>query len=80
MGIEGPSSFILYGPPGCGKTYAAEKLVNHLGWPVFKVDSASVASPYIHETSKKISEVFNEAMRCSPSVILIDEMESYTSN
>ncbi|EJE8671944.1 AAA family ATPase [Vibrio vulnificus] len=80
MGIEGPSSFILYGPPGCGKTYAAEKIVNHLGWPVFKVDSASVASPYIHETSKKISEVFDEAIRCAPSVILIDEMESYTSN
>ncbi len=80
MGITGPASFILYGPPGCGKTYAAEKLSNHLDWPIFKIDSASVASPYIHETSKKISETFDKAIKCTPSVILIDEMESYTSN
>ena len=44
------------------------------------MNSATVASPYIHDTSKKISAVFDSAIKSSPSVIVIDEMESYLSN
>ncbi|MCL2146745.1 MAG: ATP-binding protein [Synergistaceae bacterium] len=79
MGIEFPSSIVLYGPPGCGKTYAVERLVEFLDWPSFPIDSSSVGSPYIHETSRKISEVFDKAVKNSPAVIIIDEMESFLS-
>ena len=80
LGIEFPSAVILYGPPGCGKTFAAEKLVAYLDWPCYVINSGSIGSPYIHDTSKKINEIFNKAMEDAPSVILIDEMEAYVSN
>ena len=77
MGIDFPSAFILQGPPGCGKTYAVEKLTEYLDWPCFSIDSGSVGSPYIHETSKKVAAIFDEAMQQAPAVLVIDEMESY---
>jgi len=80
LGIEFPSSVILYGPTGCGKTYAVDRLIEFIELPRFEINSASVASPYIHDTSKKISTVFEEAINKAPSVIVIDEMESYISN
>ncbi len=80
MGITFPSAIVLHGPPGCGKTYAVEKLVEFIDWPSYSIDSNSVGSPYIHETSKKISEVFNKAIDDAPSVIVIDEMESFLSD
>jgi cell division protease FtsH len=79
MGINSPSSFVLYGPPGCGKTYAVEKLAEYLDWPVFTIDSGSVGSMYIHETSRKIADIFQTAMEQSPAVVIIDEMEAFLS-
>jgi SpoVK/Ycf46/Vps4 family AAA+-type ATPase len=80
MGIEFPSAFILQGPPGCGKTYAVEQLLSYLDWPSYHLDSGAVGSPYIHETSKKISELFEQAIENAPSVLVIDEMESFLSS
>ncbi len=79
LGIEFPSAIVLYGPPGCGKTFAIERLVEYLGWPCYHIDSSSVASPYIHETSRKIAGVFTKARENSPSVLIIDEMEAFLS-
>ena len=80
LGIEFPSAIILHGPPGCGKTFAVERLVEFIDWPSYSIDSQSVGSPYIHETSKRISEVFNNAIDAAPAVIVIDEMESFLSD
>jgi len=80
LGIEFPSAIVLHGPPGCGKTFAVERLVEFIDWPSFSINSNSVGSPYIHETSKKISEIFDKALDASPSVIIIDEMESFLSD
>jgi hypothetical protein len=80
MGIDFPSAIVLHGPPGCGKTFAVERLVEFIDWPSYSIDSNSVGSPYIHETSKKISEVFDKAIDGAPSVIVIDEMESFLSD
>ena len=80
FGIDFPAAIVLHGPPGCGKTFAVERLGEHLDWPIFPIDSSSVASPYIHETSKKVGEVFDQAMDTAPSLIVIDEMESYLSD
>jgi len=79
LGIEFPSAIILHGPPGCGKTFAVERLVDYLGWPSFQIEASSVASPYIHETSKKVAEVFDKAMENAPAVLVIDEMEAFLS-
>ena len=80
LGIDFPTAIVLYGPPGCGKTFAVERLVEYLDWPIFYIDSNSIGSPYIHETSRKVGEVFDRAMDAAPAMIVIDEMESYLSD
>jgi SpoVK/Ycf46/Vps4 family AAA+-type ATPase len=80
LGIDFPSAVVLHGPPGCGKTFAVERLVDFLGWPSFQIDASSVASPYIHETSRKVAEVFNKAMENAPAVLVIDEMEAFLAD
>ena len=71
---------VLHGPPGCGKTFAVERLIDFLGWPSFEIDASSVASPYIHETSKRGSRGFDKAMENAPSVLVIDEMEAFLAD
>lgn len=80
LGIGFPSAVILHGPPGCGKTFAVERLVEYLGWPCFEIEASSVASPFIHETSKKVAEVFDQALKNAPSVLIIDEMEAFLAD
>ena len=80
LGIEFPTAILLHGPPGCGKTFAVERLVEYLDWPIFYINARSVGSPYIHETSRKVGEIFDKAMDAAPSMIVIDEMESYLSD
>lgn len=80
MGIEFPSAIILHGAPGCGKTYAVERLVEFLGWPCYTIDSGSIGSSYIHDTSKKIAQVFEDAMKNAPSVVVMDEMEAFLAD
>ena len=80
LGIDFPSAIVLHGPPGCGKTFAVERLVEFIDWPSYSIDSNSLGSPYIHETSKKISQVFDKAIDGAPSVVVIDEMESFLSD
>lgn len=79
MGIGFPGPVLLYGPPGCGKTFAVKKLTEYLGWPVFEITSGTVGSKYIHETSRRISEMFDSAIANAPSVIVIDELEAFLS-
>jgi SpoVK/Ycf46/Vps4 family AAA+-type ATPase len=80
LGINFPSAIILYGPPGSGKTYAVQKLTDYLEWPMFEVDASSIGSPYIHETSKKIADIFKRAIESSPSILVIDEMDAFLSD
>ena len=80
LGVDFPPPIILHGPPGCGKSFAVERLIEFIDWPNYSIDSNSIGSPYIHETSKKISAVFDKAIAAAPSVIVIDEMESFLSD
>lgn len=80
LGIDFPAAMVIHGPPGCGKTFAVERLVEFIDWPSYSINSNSVGSPYIHQTSKKISEVFDQAIDEAPSVVIIDEMESFLSH
>lgn len=51
-----------------------------MGWKRFDIDASSIASSYIHETSKKTSEVFKAAIDAAPSILVIDEMEAFLSD
>lgn len=80
LGIGFPPAIVLEGPPGCGKTFAVERLVEFLGWPLYSIEASSVASPYIHETSRKVASIFEQAIEHAPSVIVIDEMEAFLTD
>ncbi|HEV7611618.1 MAG TPA: AAA family ATPase [Steroidobacteraceae bacterium] len=80
LGVDFPGAIVLHGPPGCGKTFAVEQLIEFLGWPSYTVDASSVASPYIHDTSRKVAALFDEAMKNSPAVLIIDEMEAFVAD
>lgn len=79
LGIGNPAGIILEGPTGCGKTVAVERLIAHLGWPHFAIDASSVASPYIHETSRKVAQLFQAAIDAAPTIVVIDEMDAFLS-
>ena len=77
LGIHFPGAILLHGPPGCGKTFAVDALVDYLDWPAFPIDSGSIASPFIHDTAKKIAEVFLKAADAAPAVVVIDEIDAF---
>lgn len=80
MGISFPRPFILEGPPGCGKTYAVERLAEHLNWKTYRITSGTIGSTYVHGTAKKTEEIFEEAKKNAPALIIIDEMDAFMPN
>src|SRR5213075_2604499 len=44
------------------------------------IEASTVASPYIHETSKKVAALFDKAIESAPSVLVIDEMEAFLAD
>lgn len=75
-GLSIPNGILLYGPPGCGKTYIARQLAEELGHYFIEVIPSELASPWIHQTVIKIRELFDDAAERAPSVVFIDEFEA----
>ena len=69
-------SILLEGPPGTGKTMAAQVLANDLGLEMYQIDISQTVSKYIGETEKKLNEIFNEAENCN-AILFIDEMDAF---
>jgi AAA+ superfamily predicted ATPase len=75
--VSVPNGMLFYGPPGCGKTYVARCLAEELGYFFQYCRPSDVASPYIHDTVRKIRELFTAAIEKAPSVLFIDEFEAF---
>lgn len=71
-----PNGMLLYGPPGCGKTYFAEKFAEETGFNFILVKSSDLGSSYIHGSQEKISQLFNQAEKNSPIVVCFDEFDA----
>lgn len=74
--ITVPNGILLYGPPGCGKTFFAEKLAEEIGSNYMYVKCSDVASPYIHGGQGKIAALFDEARENAPTLLFLDEVEA----
>lgn len=74
-GLRPTTRMLLYGPPGCGKTTAAEALATELGLPLALVRLDAVVSSYLGETAANMRKVFDfiEAHRF---VVLFDEFDA----
>jgi len=71
-----PNGIILYGPPGCGKTFIVRKLAEELGYNFFEVKHSDLATPYIHGSVNNIGKAFEIAKQNAPAVLFFDEISA----
>lgn len=74
-GIPRRQRLLLEGPPGCGKTTAAEALATELGRPFLLVRLDAVVSSYLGETASNLRRVLDYADQ-APFVVLFDEFDA----
>ncbi len=78
--VKLPNGILMYGPPGCGKTFIVEKLAEELGCNYMYVHCSDVASPYIHGGQEKIAAIFSKARKNAPTVLFLDELDAMVAN
>jgi len=70
-----PNGILLYGPPGCGKTFIVKKLAEELGYNFVEMPPSSVSTSFVHGAVGNIGKVFEMAKLQAPSIVFIDEIE-----
>ena len=75
-----PNGVLMFGPPGCGKTYIARKLAEELGYFFNEVPAAEIGDTFIHGTATRIAAVFRQAEEKAPSVLFLDDFEALAPN
>ena len=78
--LELPNGILLYGPPGCGKTFIARKLADVAGFFFFEVKPGDLASPYVHGTQGRIHTLFKNAREKAPCMLFFDEFDAMIPN
>lgn len=71
-----PKGFLLYGPPGCSKTMAAQALATEADLNFFAVKGAELLNMYVGESERQIRRLFERAREAAPSIIFFDEIDS----
>lgn len=71
-----PKGVIFEGPPGTGKTMFAKALAKELGATISVVSGPELKSMWYGESERKVREIFAQARRNAPSVIVFDEIDS----
>ena len=72
-----PNGMLLYGPPGCGKSFFAEKFAEETGFNFILVKASDLGSIYIHGSQGKIADLFKKAEENAPSVLCFDEFDAF---
>lgn len=75
-----PRGFIFHGEPGTGKTLFAKAIANELEATIQVVSGPEVTNKYVGESERRIRELFAEARRNAPSVIVFDEFDSIAAS
>ena len=76
-----PNTILLYGPPGCGKTYITQALASEIDVPLYLLNISKAGSHYINMTSKNLKAAFDEAIAIAqkadkPCLLFMDEIDS----
>ena len=79
-GITIPNGMLLYGPPGCGKTFFAKKFAEEVGFNFMLKTPADLKSRYVNATQENIKAMFAEAYEKAPTIIFIDEINELVPN
>ena len=74
FGLTIPNGMLLYGPPGCGKTFFAKHFAEEVGSNFMHVNPGTLKSRYVNATEENISKMFQEAEKNAPTIIFIEEI------
>jgi transitional endoplasmic reticulum ATPase len=73
---EGGGGILMYGPPGCGKTYLARATAGEIGARFVSVSIHDVLDKYYGESEKLVHSLFEHARRNRPTVLFFDEFDA----
>lgn len=79
-GVTFPNGMLLYGPPGCGKTFFAKHFAEEVGFNFILATPSTLKSRYINATQENIAKMFEEAEKNAPTIIFIDEINELLPN
>lgn len=79
-GVTIPNGMLLYGPPGCGKTFFAKHFAEEAGFNFMCITPATLKSRYVNATQENIAKMFKEAEENAPTIIFIDEFNEIVPN
>lgn len=79
-GLTIPNGMLLYGPPGCGKTFFAERMAEEIGFNFYQIKPSDIQSKWVNASQENVKNLFDEARQCAPSIIFIDELDALVPN
>lgn len=79
-GLTIPNGMLLYGPPGCGKTFFAKHFAEEVGFNFMLIKPSTLKSRFVNATQENIAQMFKDAEENAPTIIFIDEMNELVPN
>ena len=76
LGIQPPRGVLLYGPPGCGKTFVVRALASSGRLSVHAVKGAELMDKWVGASEKAVRELFRRARDSAPSLVFLDEVDA----
>jgi transitional endoplasmic reticulum ATPase len=76
LGIQPPRGVLLYGPPGCGKTFVVRALASSGRLSVHAVKGAELMDKWVGASEKAVRELFRRARDSAPSLVFVDEIDA----
>ncbi len=78
LGVEPPRGVLLYGPPGCGKTFVVRALASTGRLSVHAVKGSELMDKWVGSSEKAVRELFGRARDSAPSLVFLDEVDAMT--
>lgn len=76
LGVPAPRGVLLYGPPGCGKTFVVKALAGSGKANIFSVKGSELLSKWVGDSELAVRDLFARARAASPSIIFLDEVDA----